>query len=393
MPAPAPSLPVLHRVALRIAAVSGGAAGASAAVVLALATGAVWPTVGGALVVAAVVFGVTYQTTQQRVAARLELARRTLRAARKRRFDGLARLAGTTERDELDALIRQVYRAGRTLQREIERLETVESYRRDFLGDVSHELRTPIFAVSGFAETLLDGALDDPNVRRRFVEKILANARRLETLSRDLAEIARLESGRLQITPAAVGVAALVAEVVDSLERPAAAAGVTLSVRVPGGLPDVAADRDRLRQVLSNLIENAVKYNDSGGTVKVTAKRLSSGNVRLAVVDDGIGIPADAVPRLTERFFRVDKSRSRDAGGTGLGLAIVKHILEAHGQRLAIESRPGHGSSFAFSLPAAESAPAEPPADGGPRADEAPRVVAPARPAARRRRSAPGGDA
>lgn len=375
MPVPAsPALPVVHRVALRTAAVSTLAAGAASAVVLALTGAGLVGIVGGGVAIAAAVGATVYVSVQRRIAARIDLARRTLREARKRRFDGLARLAGAEERDELDALIRQVYRAGRTLQQEVERLEAAESFRREFLGDVSHELRTPIFAVSGFAETLLDGALEDESVRRRFVEKILSAARRLEALSRDLGEIAQLESGRLQLARGALDVLALADEVADALERRASEAGITLTVRIPPDLPPVSADRDRLRQVLSNLAENAVKYNDRGGSVELTARRLASGDVRIAVVDDGIGIPADALPRLTERFFRVDKSRSREAGGTGLGLAIVKHILEAHGQPLSIESRPGYGSAFAFTLPAADAlAPAR-------EAEPAPR-----RPARRRR--------
>lgn len=375
MPVPvSPAIPVVHRVALRTAGGAMLAAGGAAAVALALTGAGLLGTAVGASAVAVAVGATVYVSVQRRIAARIDLARQTLREARKRRFDGLARLAGAEERDELDALIRQVYRAGRTLQQEVERLQAAESFRREFLGDVSHELRTPIFAVSGFAETLLDGALEDEAVRRRFVEKILSAARRLEALSRDLGEIAQLESGRLQLAREPVDVRAVADEVADALERRAAEAGIALAVRIPPGLPPVSADRDRLRQVLSNLAENAVKYNDRGGSVELTARRLASGDVRIAVVDDGIGIPADALPRLTERFFRVDKSRSREAGGTGLGLSIVKHILEAHGQPLAVESRPGYGSAFAFTLPAADGL-------ATPRED----TPSPRRPARRRR--------
>lgn len=296
--------------------------------------------------------GTCYRAVHRRVARRLELARRTLREARKRRFEALARLPGAPERDELDALIVQVYRAGRALQQEIERLETVENYRREFLGDVSHELRTPIFAVSGFAETLLDGALDDERVRRRFVKKILSNARRLETLTRDLSAISKLESGELHIEMAPFELSNLAEDVLDSVEMVAREQKVTLDIHVSKALPRTRGDRDRIRQVLINLTENAIKYNEPGGTVEITARRLPEGPVRIAVVDDGIGIPKEAISRLTERFFRVDKSRSRQQGGTGLGLAIVKHILEAHGTRLSVESRLGYGSTFSFVLPA-----------------------------------------
>ncbi|WP_412069446.1 sensor histidine kinase [Rubrivirga sp. IMCC43871] len=307
---------------------------------------------------------VTYAAVSHRVAGRLELARRTLREARKRRFDALAALPAGG-RDELDALIEQVGRAGRTLQSEIERLERVESYRREFLGDVSHELRTPIFAVSGFAETLLDGALDDDRVRRRFVEKIATNAARLDALTRDLSDISKLETGQLQVERAPFALGPLAREVIEGLERLASAHGVTLDVRVPPGLPPVLGDRARIRQVLTNLTQNAVSYNEAGGHVEITARRRDDGAVRVAIVDDGIGIPGASIPRLTERFYRVDKSRSRAAGGTGLGLAIVKHILEAHGQRLDVESRVGYGSTFAFVLPPALEGALPPPAEHG----------------------------
>lgn len=342
----------LNRLALNIALPVAGAAALAAGVGGGLAGG--WDAglalAAGVGLIAGII---AYRTVYARVARRLELARQTLREARKRRFDALGKLPNAThERDELDALIRQVYRAGRALQAEIERLERLESYRKDFLGDVSHELRTPIFAVSGFAETLLDGALDDDRVRRRFVEKILSNAHRLEALTRDLAQISKLETGRLALDVQPFSLRELAVETAEALDRVASEASVSLAVRIPATLPAVLADRDRIRQVLTNLAENAIKYNEPGGKVEITA-RARDGRVRVGVVDDGIGIPKEAIPRLTDRFFRVDKSRSRAQGGTGLGLAIVKHILEAHGTRLAVESRPGYGSTFSFALDAA----------------------------------------
>ena len=363
MTAPTPRPPVLHRLALRVAGGVALGAGLAAGLAGALAGGPAFG-LGAAAFVATAAAVAAYVVVVRQVAGRLELARRTLREARKRRFDALAALPGPSQRDELDALIHQVGRAGRTLQQEIERLERAESYRREFLGDVSHELRTPIFAVAGFAETLLDGALDDDRVRRRFVEKIVQNAGRLEALTRDLSAISKLETGQVQVEAAPFGVAELAAEVVEGLERTARARGVSLVARVPAGLPPVLADRERIRQVLTNLAENAVKYNEPGGHVEVTARERDTGLVRVGVVDDGIGIPPEALDRLTERFFRVDKSRSRDQGGTGLGLAIVKHLLEAHGQSLDVDSRVGYGSTFAFSLPPAADGPVELRTDG-----------------------------
>jgi two-component system phosphate regulon sensor histidine kinase PhoR len=340
-----------HRLALRLAVVAGGAAFVGTLVLPALPLARVAVAVGVALGAGLA----AYAAAHALVARRLDLARATLREVRKRRFGALDRLRRERARDELDDLLYQVYRTGHALQEEIERLQQVEDYRREFLGDVSHELRTPIFAVSGFAEALLDGALDDERVRGRFVEKILTNAHRLDALTRDLAEISRIETGDLQMTMEPFDLRPLVQETVEAFERLAADRAIRLRTALPEALPHVVGDRNRLRQVLANLVENAIKYNDEGGRVEVTAYPLREGEtdvVRVAVTDDGIGIPEPLIPRLTERFFRVDKSRSREQGGTGLGLAIVKHILEAHGQRLQVESQLGRGSTFAFLLPA-----------------------------------------
>ncbi|MEM1042479.1 MAG: ATP-binding protein [Bacteroidota bacterium] len=337
----------VNRLALKTAVVTGAVvAGVALGVVLAGMPEA-WapPLLGLAAGLAA------YGAVQVLVARRLELARATLRSARKRRFDALGRLRSPEDRDELDALLWQVYRAGRTLQQEIERLERLEDYRREFLGNVSHELKTPIFVISGFAEQLLGGALEDPAVNRRFVAKIGRNAQRLDSLARDLLAISRIESGELTMTQAGFSLSALVEDVAESLEPVAEAEEAQILRRVPPDLPPVTGDRDQLRQVLVNLVDNALKYNNPGGRVEVAARATAEGTVRVSVVDDGIGVAAEEIPRLTERFYRVDRSRSRSQGGTGLGLAIVKHILEAHGQRLRIESRPDYGSSFSFHLP------------------------------------------
>ena len=347
----------LH-VAQRVAAAAALAAGA--AVALAGGPAAAW--LGAALGVGLAAGAVAYGVVERHVSQRLEVARSALRDARKRRFDALARLSTAPgDRDEIDAMIWQVLRAGRAMQVEIERLEQMESYRRDFLGDVSHELRTPIFAIAGFAETLLDGALDDEAVRRRFVEKVLSNAQRLQALTHDLTQISRLETGRLALAEAPFELRALTTETAEGLAHRAEGRRVVLSVRVPRDLPRVHADRARVAQVLTNLVENAIEYNEPGGRVEIVARRLpEAGRVRVSVVDDGIGIAADALPRLTERFYRVDKSRSRTHGGTGLGLAIVKHLLEAMGTELHVESRLDYGSTFSFEL-RAEPEPAERP--------------------------------
>ena len=298
----------------------------------------------GACVVAG---GAAYLAVRRRVTLRLAEARRALTETGP--VDGLA--ADRAGSDDLDALVDEAGRAGRALRQEVARLERLADYRRTFMGDVSHELRTPIFAISGFAESLLDGALDDPRVRVRFVEKILTNARRLDALARDLADISSIESGELRMRSEAFDMGSFSREAIEALEQLGREREIAFEVDVPESLPRVIGDRGRLQQVLANLLENAVRYTETGGHVGLAAAEVPGG-VQVVVTDDGIGIAPEDVPRVTERFFRVDRSRSRNEGGTGLGLAIVKHILEAHGARLKVESRLGEGSAFSFVLPA-----------------------------------------
>ncbi len=293
---------------------------------------------------------VTHVAARRLLAPRIELARATLEAIRHHQFDNLKE-SRLPRGDELADLTRQVYRTGQAVERDLERYKSVENYRRDFLGDVSHELKTPIFSIRGFAETLLSGALDDPHVNRSFVEKILRNADRLGHLTHDLTEISRIESGELKMTMAPFDLRRVIRDVLESLEQIAAEKMVTMRVNVADALPPVIGDANQIRQVLINLAENAVKYNNKGGYVELAARLDSSGEVRISVIDDGIGLAPEHISRLTERFYRVDKSRSRSEGGTGLGLAIVKHILGAHNRTLLIESRANRGSSFGFSLP------------------------------------------
>ncbi len=343
----ASALPV-NRLALRISTVV-----ACVVFLSALAVVALLPTPRLAIVVSmALISGVVaYLMVYTLVAQRIELARETLRDAQQGRFESLSVLRRDCPRDELDELVHQAYQTGRTLQQEIERLVRLENYRREYLGDVSHELRTPIFAISGFAETLLDGALKDQKVRRRFMEKIEANARRLEALTRDLAEISRIETGELKMSMKPFDLKPVIRETVESLDTVARDRQIELTIQVPASLLRVVGNRERIWQVVANLIENAIRYNEPGGRVEVILRSKPDDKIHVSVVDDGIGISPESIPRLTDRFFRVDKSRSREQGGTGLGLAIVKHILEALGERLEIESRADYGSKFAFKLP------------------------------------------
>ena len=299
----------------------------------------------------------TYRVTTLLVRPRLRRALEEVLQIRQEHFQAAIENAPEDRQDELGALATQIHRTGLDARAKMQELERIEHYRREFLGNVSHELKTPIFSIRGFAETLLDGALDDEAVRRTFVQRILHNAERIGNLAEDLGEVARIEMGELSMHIRPFSLVEVAREVTESLEPLASSLDVTLRHRVPVELPSIQGDRKRIQQVLSNLIDNAVKYSKAGGHVELGARLLPSGQVKVSVVDDGIGIAPEHMERLTERFFRVDTSRSRSQGGTGLGLAIVKHILGAHDSRLMIESTLGSGSTFGFSLPSEATAP------------------------------------
>jgi two-component system phosphate regulon sensor histidine kinase PhoR len=275
-----------------------------------------------------------------------------LKHVRAHRFDALG-TSPSPRGDELDGLVWELHRTGQMLNREIDDMRRMESYRREFIGNVSHELKTPIFSIQGFAETLADGALNDPSVNRTFLQKIVRNANRLDRLARDLSEIARLETGTMEMEITRFNLGELVSEVAETLLPKAEEQDVSLHQTFKDeSLPAVRGDRERIRQVLVNLIDNAIKYNEPGGYVAISAQ-LHDDVVRISVEDDGIGIPDRHLSRLTERFYRVDKSRARHQGGSGLGLSIVKHILNGHDAQLQVESTVGEGSTFTFVLPLA----------------------------------------
>ncbi|MGB3619605.1 MAG: ATP-binding protein [Catalinimonas sp.] len=238
-------------------------------------------------------------------------------------------------------------------QAEIDELKRMESFRRDFLADVSHELKTPIFAAQGFLHTLLDGAVEDPNVRGKFLENAARSLDGLDALVQDLLTISKMESGTIKMHHAPFDLVELVREVVDQLAHKAHCREIALKIAEPPAAPlRVRGDRDRMRQVVTNLVENGIKYGQAGGHVELEVGRAGEG-VKLTVRDDGPGIPKAHLPRIFERFYRVDKSRSKDTGGSGLGLAIVKHIVEAHGASIDVRSKLGKGTIFSFKLPAA----------------------------------------
>jgi two-component system, OmpR family, phosphate regulon sensor histidine kinase PhoR len=231
---------------------------------------------------------------------------------------------------------------------DLTRLKQLERTREEFVANVSHELRTPLSLIKGYVETLLDGARNDPPITERFLKIIERNTHRLDLLIQDLLTISALEAGRMKLELQPVALHPLVEKIFADLKPPAESKGITLVNRMPE--LTATADANRLEQVLANLSDNAIKYGRPQGRVAVGGKKLDNGDVEIFVQDDGPGIPPEALPRVFERFYRVDKARSREQGGTGLGLSIVKHIVQAHGGDVRVESEPGKGAAFFFTL-------------------------------------------
>ncbi|MDZ7266699.1 MAG: ATP-binding protein [candidate division KSB1 bacterium] len=237
------------------------------------------------------------------------------------------------------------------LRDDLKQMHKLENMRTQFLGNVSHELRTPIFALQGYLETLLYGSVNEPQTQRMFLEKAYRQAGRLNNLLTDLIDISRIESGEMKMSFRYFDVAEWLARQIPDLQNQANQYEVTVSLKNGADLGSVIAlgDRERLTQVITNLASNAIKYNVPGGRVEL-GYQINKKEVEIYVADTGRGIPAEHLPRIFERFYRVDRERSRDVGGTGLGLAIVKHIVEAHGSHVKVKSEVGKGSVFSFSL-------------------------------------------
>ncbi len=232
---------------------------------------------------------------------------------------------------------------------DITRLERLERVRQEFLSNVSHELRTPLTAIIAFVETLEEGAIDDAEHNRRFLSVIRKNATRMHNLIDDILELSAIEAGMVTVEPQTIRLRPLVADVTTALASRAAACRVTLVNEIePEAL--VYADARRLEQMLSNLVDNAIKFNREGGTVRITHASAEARDL-VSVTDTGDGIPPEHIARIFERFYRVDRARSREMGGTGLGLAIVKHLARAHGGEVGVHSTPGEGSTFFIELP------------------------------------------
>ena len=233
---------------------------------------------------------------------------------------------------------------------DLTRLKQLDRTREEFVANVSHELRTPLSLIKGYVETLLDGARNNPEVAGRFLKIIERNTSRLDLLIQDLLTISALESGRIKLNLQPVELRPLVEKIFTDLNAKAE----NKNVRLINELPELCASADvnRLDQVFANLVDNAIKYGRAQGSVKVGGKKLDDGRLEILVQDDGPGIPIESLDRVFERFYRVDKARSRDQGGTGLGLSIVKHIVQAHGGEVWVKSELGKGATFFFTLSA-----------------------------------------
>ena len=253
---------------------------------------------------------------------------------------------GYLEGVDLDKVDRDVAEWSENRDNEIEKLEIRESYRRQFVGNVAHELKTPIFNIQGYIDTLLDGAIEDPNINRKFLERANKSVSRMIYIVEDLDAITKLEGGKIDIEEEPVDIIELILDVVDQLEMKAKKRNVSLVVedsRLSRYM--VEADVEKIKQVLINLMVNAIKYGNEDGEVLVRTFDMDE-NILIEVADNGNGIPQKHLSKIFERFYRVDKSRDREQGGSGLGLSIVKHIIEAHNQSINVRSTLGTGTTF-----------------------------------------------
>lgn len=274
----------------------------------------------------------------------------------KKIYDDLTLLESATFRQkrvttDMATLTQEIDKYARDKKLEIETLKVREEYRKEFLGNVSHELKTPLFTVQGYILTLIDGAINDKNIREKYLDRASKGVERLIYIVKDLDMITKLEVGDLRLDLEAFDIVELVAGVFEMFEMKCAKKKITLTFDRDYKDPIfVVADKERVQQVVSNLIVNSIKYGREKGTTEVSIENLIKNKVIIRVTDNGEGIIKANIPRLFERFYRVDKSGSRKEGGSGLGLAIVKHIIEAHDEKIFIDSEFGVGSEFSFTL-------------------------------------------
>lgn len=273
----------------------------------------------------------------------------------KKIYDDVSLLENTSFRNQpvttdMATLTREVQKFARDKKLEIETLKIREEYRREFLGNVSHELKTPLFTVQGYLLTLLDGAMDDKNIRKKYLQRAEKGVERLIYIVKDLDMITKLEIGDINLEISEFNIVEVVQNVFELLEMRASKKNISLTFDAKYKPIKVIADQEKIQQVVTNLVMNSIKYGKQGGTTEVSIEDLVNNKVIVRVTDNGEGIEKQHIPRLFERFYRVDKSGARSEGGSGLGLAIVKHIIEGHKEKIYVESQFGIGSEFSFTL-------------------------------------------
>lgn len=257
------------------------------------------------------------------------------------------------DNDSLDKLEQNIRKLEIEREKEMEQFKNLDSYRKEYLGNVSHEMKTPIFNIQGYLDTLLDGGINDPEINTVYLRKADKSIERLIHIIDDLETITQLETGGLQLDKDKFDIAALCKDIYGQLELSASKRNIKLSLDKKYDKPIwVLADKFRIRQVLSNLITNSIKYGKENGETLISLQYYAN-DVIIEISDNGLGIEEKHLPRLFERFYRIDKGRSREQGGTGLGLAIVKHILEAHDKTIEVQSKLNKGTKFTFSLDSA----------------------------------------
>jgi two-component system phosphate regulon sensor histidine kinase PhoR len=256
-----------------------------------------------------------------------------------------------TVQSDMDALRESMQKFADDKKLEIELLKDKEDYRKEFIGNISHELKTPLFTIQGYVLTLLEGAVEDKNVRQKYLKRTAKGVERLIYVVKDLDLITQFESGIKTIDRSYFDIIQLIENVFDLLEMQAIKNKIEIAFDKKYDFPQmVFADEERIQQVLTNLIINSLKYGIENGKTEVAVQELNAEKIIIRIKDNGEGVSEEHLPRLFERFYRVDKSGNRKAGGSGLGLAIVKHIIEAHQEKLFVESEPGVGSEFSFTL-------------------------------------------
>ena len=274
----------------------------------------------------------------------------------KKIYDDVSLLENTSFRNQpittdMATLTKEVQKFARDKKLEIETLKIREEYRREFLGNVSHELKTPLFTVQGYLLTLLDGAMDDKNIRKKYLQRAEKGVERLIYIVKDLDMITKLETGDINLDVSKFNIIEVIQNVFDLLEMRASKKHITLTFDNKYAKPIwIIGDQEKVQQVVTNLVVNSIKYGKEGGTTEVGIEDLVNNKVIIRITDNGEGIEKQHIPRLFERFYRVDKSGARSEGGSGLGLAIVKHIIEGHNEKIYVESQFGVGSEFSFTM-------------------------------------------